>query len=434
MLSLLVNEREQVFPKAGHFAALAQQTGMINFSNTGALDLSLPASTGASQSEGKARSAALQPQMTLSLPGEQDGLPPVPPSKSPIIRYGASSSTPPSVGLRVPLSTLDTNWTSLSSSTGAASPASAGARKSNGSIPGYRASWHVVDLPNTSFMDDTNTSGGSRTSGNGTQKNSMDGGDTSDEGHSNTPIARKFLHQRASIGSLLERSIVLPGQSSPSPSVSSRRSVSSGASIQNGGSGVLTRTPTLTGRSPSPFFSSGAPPAALGFIATHSRKRSSASSFSSIVSNSAAGGLNSASAISENARAPWKPRKPSPAQHENVRQVMKQQQDEEEELSNSDTNTSICSSTSSAQTPKDQDDIDQVISSSGNLSIQEKTDLDAEENDTVDTTFDSRRATITVDSFNSATFARKGNGRYANNDEMKRKRGSVMLMNMPSFS
>lgn len=75
-------------------------------------------------------------------------------------------------------------------------------------------------------------------------------------------------------------------------------------------------------------------------------------------------------------------------------------QDEEEELSSSDTNTSL-SSVDSAATPKDQHDI-----------RVEKSDP-AETDD-----FASRRRTVTAESF----------GR----DEIKRKRGSMMLMNLPA--
>lgn len=379
MLSLLVNERDQVFPPPGSFLPshqdeIALQTIQFNTSN---LDLSLP------------RMSSQQPKLTLLLPGE-DGLPPIPPSKSPIARPGASSSSP---------------------------PLSVGARRSNAATPGYRASWHVVDLPVA----------GSPSSG---RKGGKDGRDSEDDadssagGYINTPIARKFLNQRSSVGNLLEKA----GSSSPAPSESSRRSVSSNGT----GSNILTRTPTLTGRSPSPFFSSGAPPAALGFMAGHSRKRSSASSFSSIVSNS----------LGADGRPLWRSRKVSPQHEANAQAINKasprvssdNQQDEEEELSHSDTNTSICSSASSAKTPKDQHDLplngnDEVVIAAGDTRDSSEAD---EEGDSLGATMDSRRATITAESF-SQSFARRGQGKNANSDEMKRKRGSVMILNMPAF-
>lgn len=402
MLSLLVNEREQVFPKPGTFLAAYRDSGAalqsMNF-NSSNLDLSLPLLPAMRRE---------QPKLTLSLPGE-DGSPPIPPSKSPIVRQGASSSTPPTVNFRTAFSSNDSSWTSFSSPVSGQSSA----RRSNGSIPGYRASWHVVDLP------PTGVSGG--------RKISSESRDSDDEdGHSNTPIARKFLNQRNSVGNLLEKA----GSASPAPSESSRRSVSSNGT----GSNVLARTPTLTGRSPSPFFSSGAPPAALGFMAGHSRKRSSASSFSSIVSNS----------IGADGRPLWRSRKVSP-QHDAASSVVtkgasgsidghNQHQDEEEELSNSDTNTSICSSASSAKTPSDQHDLplnhdDEIIIAGSDAN---NTNDEAEEGDSVGPTLDSRRATITAESFGQS-FARRGQGKNANSEEMRRKRGSVMISNMPKF-
>lgn len=110
------------------------------------------------------------------------------------------------------------------------------------------------------------------------------------------------------------------------------------------------------------------------------------------------------------------------------------QQDEEEELSHSDTNTSICSSVSSAKTPKDQHDLplngnDEVVIAAGDTRDSSEAD---EEGDALGATMDSRRATITAESFGQS-FARRGQGKNANSDEMKRKRGSVMILNMPAF-
>ena len=75
-------------------------------------------------------------------------------------------------------------------------------------------------------------------------------------------------------------------------------------------------------------------------------------------------------------------------------------QDEEEELSSSDTSTSL-SSVDSAATPTDAYDIQ----------VAKKEDNEEED-------FASRRRTVTAESF----------GR----DEVKRKRGSMMLMNLPA--
>lgn len=422
MLSLLVNEREQVFPKPGTFLSM-YRSGFENLHfNDSNLDLSLAPS-------GASRVPSVQPKLTLSLPGE-DGLPPIPPSKSPILRYGqgislASSSTPPTVNLRTPVSSSDSDWTSFSSS-GRSSSSSTGQagiqRRSNNSNPGYRASWHVVDLP----IPASSTHDNRKDSSESTDSDAVEQGRVRGE-YIATPIAKKFLNQRASLSNLLEnKEKKTASPSSPAPSeTGSRRSVSSN------GSNMLARTPTLSGRSPSPFFSSGAPPAALGFVASHSRKRSSASSFSSIVSNSAGNGPI------------WRTRKVSP-QHDQSAKIQQQkdgeeqEKEEEEELSHSDTNTSICSSASSAKTPKDQYDLsdsdkpDAIIHIAGS-----RTDND-EESDTFGSAADagldtSRRATITAESFGQS-FARKGQGKNANSEEMKRKRGSVMILNMPSFS
>lgn len=432
MLSLLVNEREQVFPKPGTFLASYRDAAQSIHLNNSTLDLSLPL-------QSVRETPTIQPKLTLSLPGE-DGLPPIPPSKSPIVRYGqgsSSSSTPPTVNLRTPFASIDSNWTSFSSpASSGQNTSSTGNRLSNGSIPGYRASWHVVDLPLAG-------SGGRKDSGESTRS----GLEIDSDGHIATPIAKKFLHQRAASSSnLLDRGGEKGASpASPAPSeAGSRRSVSSNGT--SGGSNVLARTPTLTGRSPSPFFSSGAPPAALGFMATHSRKRSSASSFSSIVSNSAgAGGIG----MDGTRTALWRARKVSPssqleaAASIKINQVKNEEnntsnaQDEEEELSNSDTNTSICSSASSAKTPKDQHDTTDIDTAQAVriANSNERSALEDEElgDSTSNTLSDSRRATITAESFGQS-FARKGQGKNANSEEMRRKRGSVMLMNMPGFA
>lgn len=424
MLSLLVNEREQIFPKPGAFLPTYRTTSdNLNFNNSN-LDLSLPATTGTS------RVPAVQPKLTLSLPGE-DGLPPIPPSKSPIVRHGqgissSSSSTPPTVSLRTPFSSADSNWTSFSSpaQSSLTSGQASTNRKPNASNAGCRASWHVIDLPTPASSLNDNRKDSSESTSSDAVEHGLNGGE-----YTATPIAKKFLNQRASLSNLLDsKDLKTASPSSPAPSeAGSRRSVSSN------GSNVLARTPTLSGRSPSPFFSSGAPPAALGFMATHSRKRSSASSFSSIVSNSGGAG------------AIWRTRKVSP-QHDQSPKIQQQkdreedqeEKEEEEELSHSDTNTSICSSASSAKTPKDQYDLSDSDKVDGTVQIAisrmdnaEEEGNDAfESNASLDT---SRRATITAESFGQ-TFARKGQGRYANSDEMKRKRGSVMILNMPNFS
>jgi hypothetical protein len=77
------------------------------------------------------------------------------------------------------------------------------------------------------------------------------------------------------------------------------------------------------------------------------------------------------------------------------------QADEEEELSSSDTNTSICSSVSSTATPVDSVDLDHSGDS-----------------------FDTRRRTITAETY----------GLSARSAEMKKKRGSVMLLNLSDRS
>lgn len=428
MLSLLVNEREHIFPKPGTFLA-AHQSGNkfegIQF-NESKLDLSLPSSNTSTTS----RVATAQPKLTLSLPGE-NGLPPIPPSKSPIARYGqggVSSSSPPTIDLRTPFSSSDSDWTSFSSpGQSSSSEQTSSSRKLNGSaMPGYRASWHVVDLP-TPAANST-----------GNRKDSSESTD-SDGGTAATPIAKKFLNQRLSLSNLLDNKERGTSPSSPAASeAGSRRSISSN------GSNMLTRIPTLTGRSPSPFFSSGAPPAALGFMATHSRKRSSASSFSSVVSNSVGPGGTTGPA----GGSIWRSRKVSP-QHDQSPKILQQSpkindkeddknaQYEEEELSNSDTNTSICSSTSSAKTPSDQHDLpsdsasrDETVHIAGTSVEDEEESGDLLSNITVD----SRRATITAESFGQESFARTGKGKNANNEEMRSKRGSVMITNMPHFS
>ena len=319
MLSILVNERESIFPKPGqlqHARSGSTVSGLsIDFTRT-------------------------EPKLKLSIPGLEE-LPPLP-----------EKQRVPNLPPRVPYSSADSSRSALSGE-------NVTGKRSTGSLNSYRASWHVVDLP---------------------QPRKSETDDESAAPISATPIARKFLHQRnASASDLLDRA----SSTSPASIVGSAKPANSSP---------LQRTPTFSGfggRS-SPFFSSGNSP--IGGT-SHARKRSSVSSIGSLQTTL------------QDTTAEWRTRRLSSIRTQaatitTVSAAKTALQDEEEELSHSDTSASL-SSVDSAATPTDPHDID--------VAKEE----DAEEDD-----FASRRRTVTADSF----------GR----DEMKRKRGSMMLMNLPS--
>lgn len=330
MLTLLVNEREQIFPKPGSLGHNRSETTNDGFS----LDFSRN-----------------EPKLKLTIPDFDDLMLPHLPEKP----------TQTSVANRAPYSNAGSNRSTLSIGGDGATVAG---KRSLGSLDIYRASWHVVDLPQSRESE------------------------TDDEALApaicGTPIARKFIHQRtASAADLFERA------SSTSPA-------SLTSSVRMSNSSPIQRTPTFNGfsgrSSPSPFFSSGSSPSGLS---GHARKRSSASSIGSL------------QASMQDGTAEWRARRISSMRTQaatiiTVAAVKSALQDEEEELSSSDTSTSL-SSVDSAATPTDAHDI-QV----GKPDDDETDDLAC------------RRRTVTAESF----------GR----DEVKRKRGSMMPMNLPTES
>jgi hypothetical protein len=386
MLSVLVKERDLIFPKPGQLGST--EIGRLSFDfqtiiteDRQPLSLSLPGST----RTGDGNLPALP-----SRPGTTAGSAPALPPKTSL-----GSELLPTQQLRAPYSSFESGWSTVS---GVSHKTSHGSLHQN-----YRASWHVVDLPSTH-------SGPRKSTDTDTDSDAQDA-------HTATPIARKFLHQRtASASNLLERASSTPPQLTIS--TATVRTTPPGSSGLSAGS-----------RGTSPFFSSAA---AAAQQAAQARKRSSVSSLQSLQDAASA-----RTPIAESTRPSWKMVRKTSSQPRTPQLPHSQQQqaqaqptpDDEEELSSSDS----FSSASSAATPKDSHDVD----------------FDG---------LDTRRTTITAESY--ANLVGSGNGargteagwasqsvaaptptavprnglRVPMSDETKKKRGSMMLMNLPDMS
>ena len=297
MLSILVNEREQIFPRPGQLDLSAEQhkrpSQLSLFSSTGNSDLSLSYPTAGPPTIPMPEDLVSRPPPTISLR----------PSVGPGLRQNSYSGTD------------HTLW---------------GAKLSSGQPLNYRASWHMVEFPKVE------------------EYLKCDDGE-----FTSTPIAKKFLHQRtASASNLFDRSrassnasSISPGNGSPllqrTPTMTGRSSPSPffSAGAPPAGLGFMSAqtrkrgsAASMQSTSPTEGSSMAIPEKGKSGWRSHRRVSSQSSLDRTTVS--------------------------SPTDSEGLRD--NQNQDEEEELSSSDTNTSVASSVSSTATPKDSFEIDRV--------------------------------------------------------------------------
>ena len=417
MLGMLVTERDNIFPKPGE------------------LDIPSPSPNPANLTSGPFYSSP-ETILPLSIQSSQ------PKTSNAFGRPGQkrSLSMLPTLSLNLPNGRLDMN-TTTESPTGKTSPTatlkpspiypaglgvdSTGKRAPTASSNPYRASWHVVDLPPRK-SDDTSSS-----------SDADNDHLSSSAAVAGTPIAAKFLHRRSgSMGNLIAstgRPASKSSSGSGSGSAGSESTQHITSSTDNSDTiSIMERTPTWRRDSPSPFFSSGAPVAALSQEKLGHKKRSSINSIRSL-SGSMTSQPRRSSGNGDDTPTTERDSPPSShppdfrrssgsftqsaSPHAFVLDVRHSAPEEEEELSSSDASTSVCSSSLSES------------SLSGASAMTAATPRDYSDSEDADIfpaspKLDERRTTITAETYVQL----RANAQVHRSEDMKRKRGSMMIL------